>query len=90
MSKEIIPRDSIFSNMYSILNSSSGAWPLNLILPTPLPASEIQIQKLPNVFPEELKNKIKKVTACPHSTRKHYAKNMCNNCYHRNGRDKTA
>jgi len=27
---------------------------------------------------------------CPHADRKHYAKNMCNNCYHKLGRNKLA
>lgn len=27
---------------------------------------------------------------CPHKERKHYAKNMCINCYHRRGRTKKA
>lgn len=30
------------------------------------------------------------VYKCPHTDRKHYAKNMCNNCYHKLGRDKKA
>eukprot|EP00359_Climacostomum_virens_P010541 CAMPEP_0204907330 /NCGR_PEP_ID=MMETSP1397-20131031/6502_1 /ASSEMBLY_ACC=CAM_ASM_000891 /TAXON_ID=49980 /ORGANISM="Climacostomum Climacostomum virens, Strain Stock W-24" /LENGTH=137 /DNA_ID=CAMNT_0052076435 /DNA_START=167 /DNA_END=576 /DNA_ORIENTATION=- len=29
-------------------------------------------------------------TLCPHLNRKHYARNMCNNCYHRFGRRKFA
>jgi hypothetical protein len=33
---------------------------------------------------------IKIVTDCPHTDRKHYAKNLCYNCYHRKGRDKKA
>ena len=28
-----------------------------------------------------------KITRCPHTNRKHYAKNMCANCYRRFGRD---
>jgi hypothetical protein len=36
------------------------------------------------------KKDLKTITACPHPYRKHYAKNMCNNCYHRLGRDKNA
>jgi hypothetical protein len=32
----------------------------------------------------------KLVTACRHKDRKHYAKNMCYNCYHREGRAKKA
>lgn len=30
------------------------------------------------------------VYKCPHTDRKHYAKNMCNNCYHKQGRNKKA
>lgn len=30
------------------------------------------------------------VFKCPHTDRKHYAKNMCNNCYHKQGRNKKA
>jgi hypothetical protein len=30
------------------------------------------------------------VFKCPHKDRKHYAKNMCNNCYHKQGRNKKA
>ena len=30
------------------------------------------------------------VYRCPHTDRKHYAKNMCNNCYHKQGRNKKA
>lgn len=36
-------------------------------------------------------NRVTKVnSACPHKDKKHYAKNMCNNCYHRQGRVKAA
>ena len=28
--------------------------------------------------------------SCPHGSRRHYAKNMCMNCYHRSGRTKKA
>lgn len=30
--------------------------------------------------------KLKKITRCPHTDLKHYAKGMCNHCYHRYGR----
>ena len=30
------------------------------------------------------------VMSCPHGKRRHYAKNMCMNCYHRSGRTKKA
>lgn len=32
----------------------------------------------------------KKIIECPHTDRKHYAKNMCHNCYHRMGKSKKA
>jgi hypothetical protein len=32
----------------------------------------------------------KKINKCPHTDRKHYAKNMCHNCYHRKGKSKMA
>eukprot|EP00742_Colponemidia_sp_Colp-10_P001222 GILJ01001315.1.p1 GENE.GILJ01001315.1~~GILJ01001315.1.p1 ORF type:complete len:842 (+),score=144.64 GILJ01001315.1:194-2719(+) len=32
----------------------------------------------------------REITNCPHKDRKHYAKGMCNNCYHRSGRQKPA
>lgn len=31
-----------------------------------------------------------KVTMCPHTTAKHYAKGMCNHCYHKFGRNSMA
>lgn len=35
-----------------------------------------------------LKKRIKKINKCGHEDREHYAKGMCNNCYHRHGRTK--
>ena len=32
----------------------------------------------------------RKILKCPHTDRKHYAKNMCHNCYHRRGKTKKA
>jgi hypothetical protein len=34
------------------------------------------------------KRKSKTITDCPHTDRKHYARNMCENCYHTLGRKK--
>ena len=89
-SLEILPQLSVFTNMCSILNPPAGIWPVSLTLPSPMETPALPGQKLPSIFPEDAKKKCKTVTACPHSARKHYAKNMCNNCYHRLGRDKTA
>jgi len=32
----------------------------------------------------------KQILHCPHTDKKHYAKNMCHNCYHRKGKSKKA
>ena len=85
-----IEANNVFTNMLSVLNPSNDSWPTSLYLPEPFIAGYSSMGKLPNIFPEIPKKKSKEVTACPHSARKHYAKNMCNNCYHRLGRDKTA
>jgi hypothetical protein len=45
--------------------------------------------RLPNGDHKQTRSK-KTNTACQHFDRKHYAKNMCNNCYHREGRFTTA
>lgn len=39
---------------------------------------------------KEINRKRMSVFRCPHADRKHYAKNMCNNCYHKQGRNKLA
>jgi len=38
----------------------------------------------------ESQKRTKDIINCPHTNRKHYAKNMCNNCYHKQGRAKRA
>ena len=39
---------------------------------------------------EEEGRQIRKVTACPHFLRQHYAKGMCKLCYAKRGREKRA
>jgi hypothetical protein len=34
--------------------------------------------------------KRREIFKCPHTDKKHYAKNMCHNCYHRKGKTKVA
>ena len=36
------------------------------------------------------RRKRREIFKCPHTDRKHYAKNMCHNCYHRKGKTKMA
>jgi hypothetical protein len=95
---------SIFTNMISRINPqvSERAWPISLELPKLEGMNLTTIVGLdlatPAAAPRELGNTVdgikkrrcKKVTACPHFDRKHYAKNMCNNCYHRQGRNQLA
>ena len=61
--------------------------------------SELQIDKIIDCFnlpspskkPTKLlgnKRKSKTITDCPHTDRKNYARNMCENCYHTLGRKK--
>ena len=77
----------VFTNMFSLLRPKHDQ-----------PSQDISIA-LPNIFKNlpaslggEKKDKTGKAckinTACPHTDRKHYAKNMCNNCYHKLGRKK--
>jgi hypothetical protein len=94
MSTNQDPKDSIsmsvFTNMYSVLSKASGIWPMSLDLP--FPSKEAQQSSPWQVLEEEMdkRKRSKEITACPHVLRKHYAKNMCNNCYHKKGRDKNA
>jgi hypothetical protein len=83
-------KNSVFENMVSILNPSKEEWPVSLVLPPPI--SYLDWSKEAGVKGDgKLLIKQKRVnTDCPHKDRKHYAKNMCNNCYHKNGRDRTA
>jgi hypothetical protein len=56
--------------------------------PTPL----VQMEKKKDFLRHKRKRlrNSKKITNCPHIDKKHYAKNMCSNCYHNYGRDKKA
>mmetsp|Transcript_2853 Transcript_2853/g.6144 ORF Transcript_2853/g.6144 Transcript_2853/m.6144 type:complete len:118 (-) Transcript_2853:100-453(-) len=72
----------IFTNMFSIINPCDhfAEWPVSLQLPN-------LFSELEEATPKPVR-KAKEVTECPHSTRKHYAMNMCAACYHREGRKK--
>jgi len=47
---------------------------------------ETEAPKLPSEEGDNKKASIMMVTKCPHTDRKHYAKNMCASCYRKNGR----
>eukprot|EP00359_Climacostomum_virens_P007844 CAMPEP_0204910350 /NCGR_PEP_ID=MMETSP1397-20131031/8898_1 /ASSEMBLY_ACC=CAM_ASM_000891 /TAXON_ID=49980 /ORGANISM="Climacostomum Climacostomum virens, Strain Stock W-24" /LENGTH=89 /DNA_ID=CAMNT_0052080483 /DNA_START=21 /DNA_END=287 /DNA_ORIENTATION=- len=66
--------------MFSLLNPyvPGKKWPVSLELPEP--EQETQVKEYG----------LGKVSACPHPNRKHYAKHMCSQCYHKRGREKLA
>ena len=56
-----------------------------IVLPKPDPKA------LPIVKVKKKRNRSKKsVTRCPHTNMRHYAKGMCNHCYHLYGRSSLA
>ncbi|CAG9335712.1 unnamed protein product [Blepharisma stoltei] len=84
----------VFSGMYSLIfNYSEDLYSLRL--------PNIFFDEVPDLEESEPKKIIKKakkgktaykkkITACPHKNKRHYARNMCNNCYHKSGRVKRA
>mmetsp|Transcript_24970 Transcript_24970/g.43838 ORF Transcript_24970/g.43838 Transcript_24970/m.43838 type:complete len:111 (+) Transcript_24970:48-380(+) len=78
-----LPNLSIFTNMFSLLNTpaDSRPWPLSLVLPQLFPAAQAAPQT--RLISQE-------VVKCPHHDQKHYAKSMCRSCYHKYGRDRFA
>ncbi|CAG9326180.1 unnamed protein product [Blepharisma stoltei] len=97
---ETISIPSVFTNMPSLLvpQVNDQVWPICLSLPcifsnetlqpVHLEPGETQEPSSINVPDEQKPTRI--VPICTHYDKKHYAKNMCNNCYHRFGRDKLA
>ncbi|CAG9329635.1 unnamed protein product [Blepharisma stoltei] len=92
---EIRPMLSVFTNMFSLLNMSpaDSVWPMSLVLPS--------LERLSGVNDKKLLPKIQQADSsksenqscervCTHRDKKIYAKNMCNNCYRRFGKDKLA
>mmetsp|Transcript_12801 Transcript_12801/g.23844 ORF Transcript_12801/g.23844 Transcript_12801/m.23844 type:complete len:123 (+) Transcript_12801:398-766(+) len=69
---------SIFTHMFSLLHPypTDAAWPVSLELPC-LFVSKVLTEK---------KKGHKKISDCPHTYRKYYAKSMCRNCYQKVGR----
>jgi len=59
-----------------------------------IPPNIVNLANLSNTTVSSIKadeqKRTKDVFNCPHSDRKHYAKNMCSNCYHKQGRAKRA
>lgn len=78
----------LFTNMFSLLSpvSNTEAWPVSLELP-PLDFSVLEDPTSKGEFEDDRNSSKRKLnTVCQHFDRKHYAKNLCNNCYHRYGR----
>lgn len=56
---------------------------------SPVPDVETENQEAPS-GKNLNQRKRRLINKCPHTDRKHYAKNMCHNCYHRKGKTKMA
>ncbi|CAG9316318.1 unnamed protein product [Blepharisma stoltei] len=87
----------LLSSMLSDMNSKSfpDLFPTSLTLP-PIKSlidtkPEEDIEMPPQSPVQSLKakrrRKTQKITACQHQDKKHYARGMCNSCYHRYGRE---
>mmetsp|Transcript_3481 Transcript_3481/g.3227 ORF Transcript_3481/g.3227 Transcript_3481/m.3227 type:complete len:137 (+) Transcript_3481:39-449(+) len=96
MTQNCEDKNSVFNGMFSLLFNFSDS-STSLSLPKILFDEENQTgdtehrrraQKLKDKSCS--KSSRKRITACPHVNKRHYAKNMCNNCYHRVGRQKKA
>lgn len=82
----MVSSPSIFTNMPSLLNkpASKVPWPISLELPNIFTEPSDTSEVLPFDRP------LKEITACPHTSRRNYAKSMCSSCYHKYGREKLA
>ena len=89
----------IFTNMISLQfpPAIGSNWPVCFELPPLTESDVLSIEGLDlahkainPVNRAGRHRQVKKITACPHTNRKHYAKNMCNDCYHRQGRKRMA
>ncbi|CAG9323888.1 unnamed protein product [Blepharisma stoltei] len=87
----------IFSNMFSLLRTENQIPEVseNFLLPSPFGLQQASVGNevsatLSEKKPKKKHRRPKKITACPHIYKKHYARNMCNACYHRFGREKNA
>lgn len=84
----------VFTNMFTLLSPPSSApWPVSLLLPRPESLRDMPKdlgESSPEPAPSSKSCGVSRVSACPHTNRKHYAKNMCSVCYHRFGRRKLA
>lgn len=92
-----LPKLNVFSQMFSLLNprAENIEFPNCLQLPALNDPGSSQVDLSANTnslgkpSPKKAKRKHRKpkrVTACPHIYKKHYARSMCNACYHRFGR----
>ncbi|CAG9335721.1 unnamed protein product [Blepharisma stoltei] len=97
MSENYKDKLNVFSGMFSLIFkfSEEGS---SLRLPNIFSCedSEVEEEGESKENPEEVSKRRpargahKRITACPHANRRHYAKSMCSNCYHKSGRHKKA
>ena len=104
MDNKIPKAITIFTNMSSLLVASTNTnntWPQSFLLPS-LPSESISTEPSTPIGEDSITDtlttdvvkflnstkELKENFACGHLNRKHYAKNMCSNCYHKGGRTK--
>jgi hypothetical protein len=75
-------------NGFSIINKTDSD------IPKPVSKSKLINEELLSInnslINEDLQKSKKDFIKCPHKDKKHYAKNMCSSCYHKEGRIKKA
>ncbi|CAG9335722.1 unnamed protein product [Blepharisma stoltei] len=88
---------SVFSGMFSLISNfiegePSRKLPKIQFLHDDSNSKEIKEEKKVKNNPKSKTKKQhrRKNTACPHANKRHYARNMCSNCYHKFGRQKEA
>ncbi|CAG9335713.1 unnamed protein product [Blepharisma stoltei] len=96
MSESCEDKFTVFSGMFSLIfkNSEEGS---SLRLPNIFSYEDSEAEREEPKENDQKASKSgqgkgtkKRITACPHANKRHYAKNMCSNCYHKSGRQKKA
>mmetsp|Transcript_24942 Transcript_24942/g.24618 ORF Transcript_24942/g.24618 Transcript_24942/m.24618 type:complete len:103 (-) Transcript_24942:139-447(-) len=87
----------LLSSMLSEMNQKSfpDLYPTSVTLPPirnvidikPEECLELPPQSPLHTVKSKRRRKTQKITACQHQDKKHYARGMCNSCYHRYGRE---
>ncbi|CAG9335726.1 unnamed protein product [Blepharisma stoltei] len=93
MSINFEDNSTMFSGMFSLVFPSREGSSLRLPKIEPFEGiSEAELIQKPKIPLKSISKKRsrKRITACPHVNKRYYARSMCNNCYHKIGRQKKA